>query len=368
MKNNQGQNKHKAFTIVELVIVIAVIALLASVMIPTFSGLVDIAQESNAKREAKNAYTEYLIENNNSALKVMVYKHSSGRVVALENGGVVNVYETASDFFNAYSITEFEMNSNTLYTTTGEVGSGNSNGKDETPDVTTTTVDVDRETVKETLLSGKYISILGDGISTYAGVSNDSLVRDDLSDNINPYYNIYNMDQNDTYWQKAINYFGMNLCVNNSIAGGKVTQVDVARVEKLATDAGQNPDIILFYMGINDAETGITYDGFSCAYEDAIDGINSKYPDANIICLTLLPYSSQNNIGNATIDQYNKMIKIIAQYMGVTLIDIAENSGITWYNYTDYMLDDGIHPNKEGMDLIADALINGLKELYVDNQ
>ena len=48
----------KGFTIVELVIVIAVIAILAAVLIPTFSGIVTKAQESAALQEARNAYTE----------------------------------------------------------------------------------------------------------------------------------------------------------------------------------------------------------------------------------------------------------------------------------------------------------------------
>lgn len=52
----------KGFTIVELVIVIAVIAILAAVLIPTFSGVIDKAQESKAVQEARNAYTQYVLE------------------------------------------------------------------------------------------------------------------------------------------------------------------------------------------------------------------------------------------------------------------------------------------------------------------
>ena len=50
----------KGFTIVELVIVIAVIAILAGVLIPTFSGIVGKAQDSAALQEARNMYTEYV--------------------------------------------------------------------------------------------------------------------------------------------------------------------------------------------------------------------------------------------------------------------------------------------------------------------
>ena len=50
----------KGFTIVELVIVIAVIAILAAVLIPTFSGIVDKAKDSATIQEARNLYTEYV--------------------------------------------------------------------------------------------------------------------------------------------------------------------------------------------------------------------------------------------------------------------------------------------------------------------
>ncbi len=47
----------KAFTITELVIVIAVIAILAAVLIPTFTTVVDKANESAAMQEAKSEWT-----------------------------------------------------------------------------------------------------------------------------------------------------------------------------------------------------------------------------------------------------------------------------------------------------------------------
>lgn len=47
----------KGFTIVELVIVIAVIAILAGVLIPTFATVVDKANKSSAEQQARNFYT-----------------------------------------------------------------------------------------------------------------------------------------------------------------------------------------------------------------------------------------------------------------------------------------------------------------------
>ena len=56
------RNNKKGFTIVELVIVIAVIAILAGVLIPTFSGLVEKANDSKNLQEARNIYTAYLMD------------------------------------------------------------------------------------------------------------------------------------------------------------------------------------------------------------------------------------------------------------------------------------------------------------------
>jgi len=60
MKLNR-KNK-KGFTIVELVIVIAVIGILAAILIPTFTNLTKNAQETAKKQQVSDAYTLYLSE------------------------------------------------------------------------------------------------------------------------------------------------------------------------------------------------------------------------------------------------------------------------------------------------------------------
>jgi type IV pilus assembly protein PilA len=54
------RNNKKGFTIVELVIVIAVIAILAGVLIPTFGGIVKKSQESAEVQKVSAAYKEAL--------------------------------------------------------------------------------------------------------------------------------------------------------------------------------------------------------------------------------------------------------------------------------------------------------------------
>ena len=56
------RNNKKGFTIVELVIVIAVIAILSAVLIPTFGTVIEDANKTAAQQEARNLYTAYIQE------------------------------------------------------------------------------------------------------------------------------------------------------------------------------------------------------------------------------------------------------------------------------------------------------------------
>lgn len=53
----------KGFTLVELVIVIAVIAILSAILIPTFGNVIKEANETAAYDSAKTAYQNFLVEN-----------------------------------------------------------------------------------------------------------------------------------------------------------------------------------------------------------------------------------------------------------------------------------------------------------------
>ena len=82
-------NNKKGFTIVELVIVIAVIGILAAVLIPTFSGVIDSANKSSRVQQTENALKS-LIVNLNGELKEgaeyyfcidqKVYKYDGGKI------------------------------------------------------------------------------------------------------------------------------------------------------------------------------------------------------------------------------------------------------------------------------------------------
>ena len=58
----QTKKAKRGFTITELVIVIAVIAILAAVLIPTFSNVIQRANESAAMQEARSEWSNFQVE------------------------------------------------------------------------------------------------------------------------------------------------------------------------------------------------------------------------------------------------------------------------------------------------------------------
>ena len=104
----------KGFTIVELSIVIAVVAILSAVMIPTFSGVVRKAKVSTAIQEAKTAYTEYMSEfefgDAEATLESdLVYEADNGKYVAIKAGafvlnenGEVATYDDVEDVIKVF--------------------------------------------------------------------------------------------------------------------------------------------------------------------------------------------------------------------------------------------------------------------------
>lgn len=87
------RNNKKGFTIVELVIVIAVIAILAAVLIPTFSGVIEKANLSSDQQAARNAYVAYVADQDGDKIgpaTSATYKYvGKNFVITIEDEAVV---------------------------------------------------------------------------------------------------------------------------------------------------------------------------------------------------------------------------------------------------------------------------------------
>ena len=200
------------------------------------------------------------------------------------------------------------------------------------------------------------------------------------------FYPKYEIDKAEkTWWKQAVDSTGINLLVNNSWSGSKVTNGNGAAYDKRATELhdntgnnkGTNPDIIAVYMGVNDFDNNvelgsfkelsevytkengyITPESFAQAYAIMLHKITQKYGKADVYVFTL-PYNGTNK-DTATMDKYNDTIRNIAKYFKCRVVDIA---GIDGYEYEKYT-SDGLHPNEQGMDLITDLFVRTLKSVY----
>jgi hypothetical protein len=131
-------------------------------------------------------------------------------------------------------------------------------------------------------------------------------------------------------------------------------------------------------MGVNDYAAGTAvgaYDGkseppvnpsnFSEAYGRTIKNILDKYEGVEVYCCTFLPdrkrFSGSSNSKGIDESAYNDAIRTIAANMGVNLIDLYNNSGITPSNISQFTVD-RLHPNKSGMEKIAKTVVDSIKE------
>jgi lysophospholipase L1-like esterase/outer membrane protein W len=222
---------------------------------------------------------------------------------------------------------------------------------------------------------GKYLSILGDSISTYTGwiPSGNAVFYNGTN------YGVTNVNQ--TWWKRLIDQTGMNLCVNNSWSGSRVTTtVDsisagcMTRATSLHNGT-QNPDVIIVYLGINDFNNEVvmgSYNGsatfptdtttFREAYAIMLSKILTQYKNAEVYVCTL-PDCERNgattfpeiNGNNVLLADWNKAIRELADLFGVAILEFSKG-GLTFYNKDIYTADN-LHPNSSGHRLLANKAI-----------
>lgn len=239
-------------------------------------------------------------------------------------------------------------------------------------------------------LGGKKLSILGDSISTFSGISNDAASTNNTIGNNKEFYPKFDIDKADeTWWKQAADYANMEVLVNNSWSGSRVLKGPgfayadrcIQLHDNTGMNDGTNPDVIAAYIGINDFifgytcgefntladvysnQTGyITPDTFAQAYAVMIHKMTVRYNDADIFVFTLP--ANGREINDTLLNAYNTEIRKIAEYFGCYLVDIAAIEGYNYLEYTDTA--EHLHPNEAGMDLITDYFTRTLKAVYAN--
>lgn len=214
------------------------------------------------------------------------------------------------------------------------------------------------------MLKGKKLSVLGDSISTYRGVSNDASANKTLF--YNPWFHWYSgqFSVDKTYWKRVMDKFGLELCINNSWSGGNLSGMDnpdsgVNRAKNLARDDGAIPDIVIVFMGINDLGRKVEPSVFENDYKRTLETIKEQY-NSPIVCCVNLP--DRDPVMKERTQIFNEIIANSAEKQGerffvANLFDSRLNNDFYYDNTVD-----GIHPDEDGMKIIAEVIIDAIRK------
>ena len=215
------------------------------------------------------------------------------------------------------------------------------------------------------MLKGKRLSILGDSISTYQNISNNPEYNSMLY--YNPFFYKDPFPAEKTYWHILMDKLGLILCVNNSWSGGNLSGLSdedsgVNRVNFLSGNNGENPDIVIVFMGCNDLGRRVDVEVFATDYERVLEIIKSKYPNALVCCVNLpdreIVLRKRTELFNLAIE--NAVKKVGGNTFVADLFGSRLNNDFYYLNTVD-----GLHPSEGGMAIIAEVIEDAIRA-YID--
>ncbi len=252
------------------------------------------------------------------------------------------------------------------------------------------------------ILEGKNFSVLGDSLSTYKRYSDDYINANDTIGYNKNFYNDFNIiNVNYTWWKQVADKTNMNLLVNNSSSGSKVVGEGFVSGsnydegigirsqnlhDNIGENSGTNPDIIAVYMGTNDLEASFTAgsyetidfntliatDGvqyfykepsnFAEGYAIMLHKIKTAYPNADVFLMNMMLGSVYDT---EMVIKYNDIITKLADHYNMNLVDLYNSKISEETTNEKYFIGDNIHPNKEGMKIISNAVIKVLEDKYL---
>ena len=249
--------------------------------------------------------------------------------------------------------------------------------------------------------AGKTISILGDSISTFQDYCNgaaadttNSTIRGNYTYYSDSNVSSYGVRVEDTWWMQTADVLGMRVLVNNSWSGSRVINFGtgtpsayIDRSQQLhdntGSNAGEEPDVIAIYMGTNDTKNADDPGDINQVDYAALRSVSSsytpstvleayalmlyraikKYPNAEIYCMTLIPYENITAAQRNVLLEFNDGVRKIAAHYGVYVADLYEESGLTSQKECfNYHMANRLHPGPFGMDAITNCLINAMLE------
>jgi lysophospholipase L1-like esterase len=164
---------------------------------------------------------------------------------------------------------------------------------------------------------------------------------------------------------------------------------------------GVNPDMVFVYLGVNDISRGSTVlkdgvdyttqafydmipglyteynekysantadygmnlsislglDTYARAYAYILYSIKHNYPNAEIVCLNVPEINSRAK-------EYNDVVSVVAEYYGAIVVDNNGAFKSAGGSYASHTYDNSLHPDKEGFDIMSNAVIAKMNEIY----
>lgn len=212
------------------------------------------------------------------------------------------------------------------------------------------------------ILKGKRLSILGDSISSYKGISDDASANSTITGN--PYYYREPFSVEQTYWKILLDSLGLTLCVNNSWSGGNLSGKEhefsgLNRAKHLMRDDGTYPEFIIVFMGINDLGRGVSPEIFAADYEAALSTLKNLYGDIPVCCVNI---PDRDIRLKKRAELFNEAISNAAKKMGdgFFVADLFSSRLNNDFYYMNTM--DGLHPDPDGMKIIAEVIKKAIEE------
>jgi len=352
----------RAFTIVELVIVIAVVAVLASVLVPAFGDVIANARDSAAKQNAKNAYTSYMAENAAAGKlpELFLYQAEEGRVVAVQNGAAGNIYGSMDAAMEAILGDAYDP-AKLVPTSDGKLFAYG--GEVPVPD---------DPAAEDTDWSGATAVFVGDSITQASGIAV-------------PYHELVESALG------LVNYRHMGIagsCFSAETDYGHSPEPLIDRYTDIP-----DADLIVIFMGTNDFGHGTplgtindSSDGsFYGALNEIIPGVQAVHPNSQLVVVTPMhrvgfnssamtggrddvpnkPYGKPEGTTGATLAQYVDAIKNICEKYNVYVIDLFNEEALDPNDsaVNSALFNDGLHPNDDGHAKLAEVIADKLKKI-----